>query len=358
MPAQIDLSVVIVTHNVAHLIGNCLDSVRRECNGISSEVFVVDCASSDDTPAAVRRAFPEARLHASPYNLGFSAGNNLALPECRGRYVVLLNPDTVVHPGGLRELMAHLELHPEAGAAGPTLRLGSGEIQSQCAQNLPTVTNMFTWLFLLDKIEWALRFRKRAVAGYDRPHSTLLDQFQLLSWGRDKSCEVEMICGACLMVRREVIETIGLLDETSPMFLDDIDYCRRIRDAGWRIHYRAGPTVTHLWKQSSAPLARQGDFYALACHSIYLYLRKHEGRMAAAAFVWTARIASLIRMAAGAAALLFSPSSRRDGLERSVAMASGLARWAWPPVRKAPRFGFFNEQRQATGPVQSLFGSN
>ncbi len=92
-----DLSVIIVTHNVAHLIGDCLQSVFRECVGLTAEVFVVDSASSDNTVEVVRREFPDAALRVSRDNIGFSAANNAAIAECHGRYIVLLNPDTIVH---------------------------------------------------------------------------------------------------------------------------------------------------------------------------------------------------------------------------------------------------------------------
>ena len=149
MSDNVALSVVIVTHNVAHLIGDCLASLARECASLAIEVYVVDSGSTDGTADLVRERFPEIRLRVSGENLGFSVANNLALPECRGRYIVLLNPDTIVHDGALRGLLRYLDEHPSAGAAGPTLRLQNGNIQPECARNLPKVGNLFSWLLLL-----------------------------------------------------------------------------------------------------------------------------------------------------------------------------------------------------------------
>lgn len=342
MRGEIDLSVIVVTHNSGDFIGRCLESLRVACAGIAHEVFVVDSASTDGTAELVERQFPEVRLHRSTQNIGFSAGNNVALPLSTGRHVLLLNPDTVVAPEALDALRAHLESHAEVGAVGPLLRLEEGGIQSQCAQNLPRVTNLVSWLFLLDKLELKLRFGGRPSLRGGTPQKTTLDRFQLLSWARDRTCEVEMICGASMMVKQSVIRSVGLLDEASPLYLDDIDYCRRIRDAGWKIHYVREAVVTHLWKGSSSQLRREADFYALTCHSIYLYLRKHEGLAAAVSFALIAAAAASMRV--GVAALgMIVPGRARAASRRQLQMSLALARWALRLPKRPPRFGFASE---------------
>jgi len=346
MSGGVDLSVVIVSYNVAHLLDDCLKSLCRECAAMAAEVFVVDNASTDGTVELVRERYPQVRLRANRQNLGFSAGNNLVLPECRGRYIVLLNPDTVVHPGALRTLMRHLDEHPAVGAVGPTLCLEDGRIQPECARNLPRLSNLFSWLLLLDKVEWTLRYRRRRRKDVVHPpRGTLCDRFSLLPWARDQTCEVECICGACMMFRREVIQQIGLLDESSPLFLDDIDYCRRIRKAGWAIHYVAGATITHLWKQSTSQLKHAGHVYAMGCHAVWLYLRKHEGPGASMAFSAMACVASPLRVLASLAALALVRERRRVSWRRQLHMALGLGRWAFRVPKAAPRFGFASEAR-------------
>jgi len=324
---EIDLSVIVVTYKAERLIVNCLDSLFEECRDLRLEVFVVDSGSSDHTVNVVRERFPTVRLHASPLNIGFSAGNNIALPQARGRYIALLNPDTIVHKDAFKCLMRYLDQHPRAGAVGPTLRLANGDIQVECARNLPSIGNLFPWLLLLDKVEWMLRFRQKPKdTNSHRPRKTICDRYSLLSWPRDRTCEVESICGACMMIRREVIEQIGVLDETTPLYLDDIDYCRRIREAGWSIHYVAESTITHLWQQSSSNFERDGDFYAMGMHSTWLYLRKHDGRLASMAFSVMACVASPIRVLVCAAASALSGGQRKRFWKRQLNMALGLSR--------------------------------
>ena len=343
----IDLSVVVVTHNVAHLIENCLNSLYRDCAGLDIEVFVVDSASTDDSVALVRKGFPQATVIASPENIGFSASNNLAIPRCQGRYVLLLNPDTVVHPGAIRDLLRYLDEHPKVGAVGPTIRLGDGRIQADCARNLPKVSNLWPWLLLLDKLEWKLRFKEGTRPTHvNPPPGTFLDRFYLLSWARDTTCETESISGACMLIRREVVRQIGLLDETSPFYLDDIDYCRRIRSAGWPIHYVSGPTITHLWQQSSGQLNRKGAFYALLCHSIWLYLRKHDGPRAGAAFTAMVALAVLIRLPVSLLGRLLPGEPRKTFWAYQWSMTLGLAKWCFRYPKAPPDLGFVLPSRQ------------
>ena len=338
------LSVIIVTHNIAHLIGDCLRSVFEECTGISTEVFVVDSASSDETVEVVRRDFPQVTVRVSRDNIGFSAANNLALAECSGRYVVLLNPDTVVQPGAFRTLMSYLDCHQQVGAVGPTLRLADNSIQPECARNLPTVGNMFAWLMLLDKLEWKIRYRNASnVKSSHPPKNAIFDHFLLLFWDRSSTCEVECIAGACMMFRAEVAQRVGSLDETTPLYLDDIDYCRRIRDAGWSIHYVAEATVSHFWKQSTLPLKRLGDLYAMVCHSIWLYLRKHDGAVAAALFSSEIVIACVVRLPVAAFGQLLP--GKKAFWKYQVEMILGLCRWVVRFPKVAPNFGFVNESR-------------
>jgi GT2 family glycosyltransferase len=354
MSSGVELSVVIVSYNSARVLGACLESVYRECAGTEIEVFVVDNASTDGTVDLVRERFPAVDLRASDLNLGFSAGNNVVLGQCRGRYVVLLNPDTIVRPGAFGTLIRHLDEHPAVGAVGPALLLEDGELQWECARNLPRPGNLFQWLLLLDKVEWALRYRSRhvrkavALAGaadgtLRAPRGTLCDGFCLLPWARDETAEVEMLCGACMMIRREIVERLGGLDESSPLFLDDVDYCRRIRDAGWALHFVPEAMITHLWRQSQASLRRAGDFYALGCHAVWLYLRKHHGRTASAAFALMACVAGPIRLVTSLAGLALTFGSRRPFWRRQLHMALGLARWSFRVPKTAPRFGFAGE---------------
>lgn len=342
-----DLSVVIVTYNADELIVGCLDSLREDAEAaeLSLEVFVVDSASRDDTTEVIRSHHPWVRLIASEKNLGFSAGNNEALPKCTGRFVALLNPDSVIRSGALERLLGVLGADDSIGAVGPKLILADGSTQLESARNLPTLGNMWPWLALLDKLRHAVLDRGvRTPVDHPPPPPKTLDGFNLLWWERDRSCDASCLSGACMVMRREVVDRIGLLDEASPLYLDDMDYCKRIRDAGWRLRYVAEAEVTHLWEASTAPLRRQGDFYALQCHAVWLYLRKHHGPRASLAFSAVALAAVGFRAAVcGTASMLGGPRSRAEW-RRRLAMTRGLFRWARRFPKRAPRFGFAYEQ--------------
>ena len=206
---------------------------------------------------------------------------------------------------------------------------------------------MFPWLLLLDKLQWRLRYRNtyRKVVSHPPP-GTWLDSFNLLFWERGRSCEVGYICGACMVVRRQVVEQIGLLDQASPMYLDDMDYCRRIANAGWTIHYVSDAEITHLWQQSSGPLSREADFYALVCHSMWLYFCKHEGRSAAGVFAFMVGSAGLLRGVCALAAMAVTRGPRQQSCRRQLRMARGLCRWAMRIPKQPPRFGFACESQQ------------
>ena len=335
---RLELSVVIVTYNAARVIGACLDSLRREAAGLALEVFVVDNGSSDGTPALLRERYPLAQLHDTGRNLGFSAGNNVALPLCRGRHVMLLNPDTIVQPGALRALLEHLRAEPRAGAVGPMLRLGDGRIQTECARNLPQPGNLLPWLLLLDKLGHRLHLGSPAAAGSGMPPGNWFDRMNLLGWPRTNTCSVPSICGACILLRQEVLQQVGLLDEASPMYLDDIDYCRRVLDVGWQIHYVAEAVVTHLWQQATLP-QRAGMHYGLGLHAIWIYLGKHHSRRAARQFAAMALAASLLRLPAAALGAAWPGAGRPERLRR-LRMAQGLWRWAWTFPKTPPPLGF------------------
>ncbi len=345
-----DLSVVIVTFNAERFVGACLDALHRETAGLTVEVFVVDNGSTDTTVALLRERYPWVQLLETGLNHGFSAGNNLALPCCTGASVLLLNPDTVVQPGALRGLLVDLQAHPQTGAVGPRLRLGDGSTQPECARYLPTLRNLWPWLLLLDKLASRLpltTFAQQANQNplHNPPHHPppprWFDGFNLLRWRRDHSCAVQSLCGACMLLRREVIEQIGLLDEASPMYLDDIDYCRRLLDKGWQLRYVSSSEVTHFWQQSTQP-RRAGDQFALVCHSIWLYLRKHEGPAAGRWFVVMALSAAAMRAPLALLGAML-PGVGQTNRQRRAHIALSMGRWALRHPKRPPRFGFAGE---------------
>lgn len=256
-----DLSVIIVTFNVRELAIACLQSVEADAaRSVSTvELSVVDNASTDGSAEAIRQGFPRARLVASESNLGFSAANNVGLRLAAGRYMLCLNPDTVVQPGALDALVSFMDAHPDAGACGPQLLNEDGTIQPS-GRDLPSVWTVFLGLSKLYRL-WTPDF-------YRQP-------------GRDYAqvARVGELSGSALLVRREAYERLGGFDERLWAYYEDVDWCKRIGEAGYAIYFVPAARVTHLWKRSSRTVPELT--YRVGQNSTRYYFRKHHGRLAA-----------------------------------------------------------------------------
>ena len=230
-----DVSVLVVSFNTVGLLRACLASVREAAAGLAVEVVVVDNASADGSAEMVAREFPEARLIANRDNVGFARANNQAFAAARGRYLMLLNPDTETTPTTIRELVAFAEAHPRAGVVGPRVFLPSGEQQSTLFR-LPRLRDLAVNLFVPNRVARRLPLLGRArYAGVD------LERMQ----------DVEVVAGCCMLVPRGVIEAIGGMDERFFMYGEEAEWCFRIRRAGWRILYDPEASIVHHGGQSA-----------------------------------------------------------------------------------------------------------
>ena len=260
VPPQPDLSACIVSWNVAADLRTCLQSLGEQGHGVRVEVLVVDNASSDGTPAMVEAQFPTARLIANTTNRGFAAGTNQALAQGTGRYLLLLNPDTVCPPGALATLVGFADAHPRAGLVGPKLLNPDGTLQPSC-RRFPTLGAAVFRHTMLGR----LFPRARAAAAYvmsDFDHAGVR--------------EVDWVSGACLLVRREVYEQLGPLDEGFFWGSEDVDYCWRAHRAGWEVLYTPEPTITHaIGRSSSQAVARTIVRFHRSMYRLYA---KHYAR--------------------------------------------------------------------------------
>jgi GT2 family glycosyltransferase len=213
----VKLSIVIVNYNVKHFLGQCLISVERAIKNINAEVFVVDNASTDGSCEMVKESFGWVKLIASQTNLGFSTGNNLAIKQATGEYVLLLNPDTVVAEDTFEKCIAFMDTQPGAGALGVRMIDGKGNFLPESKRGLPTPSVAFYKTFGLSKI-----FSKSKT--FNRYHLGFLPEFE--------TNEVEILSGAFMFIRKKVLDEIGLLDETFFMYGEDIDLSYRIIKAG------------------------------------------------------------------------------------------------------------------------------
>ena len=262
-PPPIDLSIVIVNWNVRDLLRRCLDSIFASGQP-RLEVIVVDNASSDGSLDMLRADFPHVTLIANADNRGFPAANNQGLAAARGRCVMTLNPDTAIVGDALARMIAYLDAHPDVGALGPQLLNPDGSIQSS-RRRFPTfATALFesTWL--------------QGIA----PHS-VLRRYYVDDVPGDVPQEVDWVTGACIVVRREALEAVGGFDPDFFMYSEELDWCRRIKSAGWTIVYLSEAKVIHHVGKSSEQVvaARHIHFQT----SKVRYFRKYHGRVVAGA---------------------------------------------------------------------------
>ncbi len=244
---MIDLSLIIVSWNVAGLLEECLDSIHRSLSdsAIDAEIIVVDSASTDGTVAMVRERFSDVRLLSQTENLGFVRCNNLGLKVARGRHILLLNPDTMVMADALARLVQELDTHPQIGIVGPRTLNSDGSTQST-RRRFPTLLTAFfesTWLQ-----PWAPR--------------GLLRQYHVEDHANDCNFDVDWVQGSALMLRREVYEAIGGLDPGYVMYSEELDWCRRARAAGWRVRYVGAAQIVHHGGRSTeqVPVRRHIHF--------------------------------------------------------------------------------------------------
>ncbi len=315
-----DLSIIIVNWNTRDLLARCLSSVvsgqssaADNCQ-LTTETFVVDNASADGSAAMVRERFPWVRLIENTENGGFARANNQAIRQSTGRYVLLLNPDTVVHPGALTALVTFMDAYPRAGACGPRLLNGDGALQVSC-HPFPTLGREFGRLFHLDAL-WPR-------ARYD-----------MARWDPATPRAVDVVQGACMMVRREALEQVGLLDEGYFIYTEEVDLCYRLHHAdrpadhwplmdtetnlsnschSWQIYWIPRAAVVHYGGQSTGQMP--AEMFLRLYGSKVLYFRKHYGR-------WRARVYKLILLVAALARLALSPLA---WLERSLRRQQHMA---------------------------------
>jgi len=241
------ISIIIVSWNARNYLRDCLNSIRQTGASCVLEVIVVDNASKDGSPEMVEEEFPEVKLILVGENLGFARANNLAMKQAAGSILALVNSDVIIHPGCLEKLAAFLDQHDNVGLVGPRVIGGDGKLQTTC-RSLPTIWNMASGVLGIDLMS-------------NRNH--------------DKCAEVEMMSGCFLVARKKAVDEIGGLDERFFFYGEDMDWCKRFRDAGWKLIFVPEATAIHFGGASSlnAPLR-----FSIELHRANLkYWQKHYG---------------------------------------------------------------------------------
>lgn len=248
-----ELSISIVSWNTRELLRECLGSIREDPRSAAWELFVVDNASGDGSADMVEECFPGAVVVRSRVNLGFGGGHNLALARARGRHLLILNPDTRVDPGALGGMVDFADRNPGVGAVGPRLEDDRGNLERSWGRS-PGTLSLIAHKLLLHRL-----FPHRRLA---RPGGGEAD----VGW----------VTGACLLVRREAAATAGFLDDGMFMCHEDVEWCMRLRSAGWRVVYLPQIRVVH--HEGRSIRQRLGEMLVVSQQSQYYLHQKHFGR--------------------------------------------------------------------------------
>jgi GT2 family glycosyltransferase len=282
----VDLSVVIISWNTRDLLARCLEAVAAYPPDGTYEVWVVDNASTDGSAAIVQDRFPWVLLIENGGNIGFAAANNQAICRSRARYVVLLNSDTEVRPGALGALVDFMDAHPRAGAVGARLVNADGSLQPSCHPMLTPGRELWRLLFL-ERI-W--------------PRAT----YPMQRWDLQTPRQVEVIKGACLLLRREALDQVGLLDEGYFMYTEEVDLCYRLARAGWELWWVPQAEVVHHEARSTRQTAEK--MYLQLYRSKVQFYRRFGGPRRAERFKWWLRLAYWPRLMVAGLGAAFSPS--------------------------------------------------
>ena len=254
-----DLSIITVNWKVKDLLEKCLRSVYEQTKDISFEVFVVDNDSGDGSVEMVREKFPQVSLTASNDNLGFAKGNNVAAKDAKGRYILLLNPDTEILDNAIGKMVKFMDNHPGCGIAG--FKLLNPDLTLQ-----PSVRHFPTFLsqaLILLKLHHLF------------PHSAPMRHYLAEDFDYTKTQPADQVMGAFFMIRKKVIEKIGLLDEKFWIWFEEVDYCKRTKEAGFKILYTPEAKIIHYYGQSFKQVynvKKQKDFNK----SLTYYFKKHQ----------------------------------------------------------------------------------
>ncbi len=302
------LSIVIVSWNTKDLLEACLRSVYAFPLDRPFEVWVVDNFSKDDTVAMVRDQFPQVELIASEENLGFAGGNNRAIPHCQGEYVLLLNPDTEVKPDALNELVAFMDAHPEAGAAGSRLLNADGTLQPSCHPR-PTLSREFWRMFYLDLF-------------------ISYGSYNMSKWKLDQPREVDVLMGASLLLRKSVLDEVGLLDEGYFMYSEEVDLCYRLQKAGWRLFWVPQSQVVHYWGQSAKQVL--AEMFLQLYRGKLRFFRKHYSWFTVALYKVVLGLAAVLRLAL--APLVWLRKSDDSGYQLHMARHYGRLLFTLPTM--------------------------
>lgn len=263
---MLDLAIVIVNYNVRDLLRRCLQTVLASKGDITFRVCVVDNNSPDASVAMVQEEFPEVALIANTENMGYPTANNQGLRLLGAdaaeppRYSLLLNPDTEVPPHAFADLIAYMDSNPDVGVVGPKLVMLDGKLDLACRRGFDSMSALAYRMVGLSKLF---------------PRSPRFARYNMTFLDEDTLTEVDSVVGAFMMVRAESIAKVGLMDSQFWMYGEDLDWSKRVKDAGWKVVYNPAVTVLHVKRASSRQNPRaQTEFYRAMLIFYYKHYRQ------------------------------------------------------------------------------------
>jgi GT2 family glycosyltransferase len=259
----LDVSIIIVNWNTKELLGNCLNSIYEQAGDVDYEVIVVDNASSDGSVEMLKKEFPDVCIIENTENRGFAVANNQAIKIAKGRYILLLNSDTIICDSAIEKTVRYADRHPEAAAVGCQVRESPDKIQMTCFR-YPSLLTVF--------------LRASGLAALFK-YNRFFGQEETLSWGRDTEREVDIVSGMFMLVRHEAIRQVGLMDETYFLYFEDTDWCYRFFKAGWKMLFWPGARVVHIGAGSKSTDQDGLRMFVQFQKSLLIFFKKHYGNL-------------------------------------------------------------------------------
>ena len=313
-PSTVDptrISIVIVSYNCLRALTACLRSLEADAATLSAEIIVVDNASEDGTVAAITDRFPTMDVIANRTNSGFAAAMNQGIARATADFVLALNPDTIVPAGAIAKALDELEQHSDVGMLGVKLVRPDGTFDHACKRGFPTISSALYYFLGLNRV-W--------------PRSPRFARYTAGELGEDDTGTVDAINGAFMLVRREAADAAGPMDERYWLYAEDIDWCHRFWDEGWKVLYWPGAQVTHRKGGSSGDI-RSWRLNREFHHSMWLYYAKHVAPGKPKAVSWLVWLGIWIKF--GLSALgntLRKPPVHDWSDEQAASVGSGVPR--------------------------------
>jgi len=301
-----DVSIIIVNWNTKELLHNCIESVYAHAGDVNYEVIVIDNASTDGSPDMVRDNFKKVVLIENQKNLGFAGANNQGMAVAKGRYVLLLNSDTIVLDNAIANTVRFADANPSAAVIGCRVLNSDGTLQPTCFM-YPSILNMVLSSSYLAKLY---------------PKNRFFGREKMTWWNRSDVREVDVVTGCFMLVRRQAIELVGMMDERFFMYCEETDWCYRFKKNGWKNVFTPVGQIIHLGGQSTAknPVAMHVQLRL----SILKFIKKHYGRLDHIVARFLTVLFFTVRLPVWFAAVLFRPSERARATIKMQAYSSGI----------------------------------